>query len=121
MSFQRMRESICWFSLSFPRRRESKKAMQQYYVYIMASKKHGTLYIGVTNDIIKRVYQHKNDLLEGFSKKYATHNLVYYEIHGDIINAIQREKRLKKWERQWKINLIEKDNPEWKDLYLDMV
>jgi putative endonuclease len=91
--------------------------MNQYYVYIMASKKNGTLYIGVTNDLIRRVYEHKNDLIEGFTNKYSVHLLVFYEIHNDINNAIQREKRLKKWNRAWKIELIEKENPEWNDLF----
>ena len=91
--------------------------MNTYYVYIMASKKNGTLYIGVTNDLIKRVYSHKNDLVEGFTKKYGIHQLVYYEQTEDVKSAIQREKQLKKWNRNWKIELIEKMNPNWKDLY----
>ncbi len=83
----------------------------------MASKKKGTLYIGVTNNLIKRVYEHKNDLVEGFTRKYGIHTLVYYEQTDDVKSAIQREKRLKTWQRQWKIELIEKMNPDWKDLY----
>jgi len=83
----------------------------------MASKRNGTLYIGVTNNLIRRVYEHKNDLTEGFTKHYGVHTLVFYEIHHNIYNAIQREKRLKKWNRAWKIELIEKENPEWIDLY----
>jgi len=83
----------------------------------MASKRNGTLYIGVTNDLVRRVYEHRNDFVEGFTQKYAVHLLVFYEIHNDINNAIQREKRLKKWNRAWKIELIEKENPEWNDLY----
>ena len=83
----------------------------------MASKKNGTLYIGVTNDLIRRVWQHKNDVHEGFTKQYAVHRLVYFEPTNDVTAAIIREKRLKKWNRQWKINLIEKDNPNWDDLY----
>jgi putative endonuclease len=83
----------------------------------MASKKKGTLYIGVTSDLIKRVYEHKNDLVDGFTKKYGIHNLVYYEQTEDVNSAIQREKRLKAWKRQWKIELIEQMNPNWKDLY----
>jgi len=89
----------------------------QYYIYIMANKKNGTLYVGLTNDLIRRVYEHKNDLIEGFTKKYRIHILVYYEVYRDIKNAIIREKRLKKWNRNWKIQLIEKNNPEWEDLY----
>ena len=91
--------------------------MNHYYVYILASQKNGTLYIGVTNDLIKRIYEHKNNLVEGFTKKYSIHLLVYYEIYKNIYDALQREKRLKKWNRAWKIELIEKENPEWIDLY----
>ena len=87
------------------------------YVYIIASKRNGTIYIGVTNNLIKRVYEHKNNLVGGFTKKYQVHNLVYYEVYERIIDTIAREKQLKKWKRRWKINLIEKNNPEWKDLY----
>ena len=82
--------------------------MKQYFVYILASKKNGTLYIGVTNDLIRRVYEHKEGIIEGFTKKYNIKNLVYYEIHTDINEAIKREKALKKWKRDWKIELIEK-------------
>jgi len=94
--------------------------MRQYFVYILASKKSGTLYTGVTNDLIKRVYEHKNNLVEGFTKRYSVHNLVYYEIYGDIYDAIEREKRMKKWNREWKINLIKKMNPNWEDLYYNL-
>ncbi|MDD5071999.1 MAG: GIY-YIG nuclease family protein [Patescibacteria group bacterium] len=86
------------------------------YVYIMASGKNGILYIGVTADLQNRVYGHKQKLVEGFTKKYNVDNLVYYEIFGDIGEAIMREKQLKKWKREWKIKLIEKNNPGWKDL-----
>jgi putative endonuclease len=92
-----------------------------YYVYILANKKNGTLYIGVTNDLVKRVFEHKNDLVEGFTKKYGVHQLVYFEQTSDITSAITREKQIKKWRRQWKIELIEEKNPEWKDLFLDLV
>ena len=92
-----------------------------YYVYIMASKKSGTLYIGVTNDLVKRVYEHKQNLVEGFTKKYNIHMLVYFEQTNDIASAITREKQMKKWKRQWKIDLIEKNNLEWKDLYFDII
>ena len=87
------------------------------YVYILASKKNGTLYIGVTNDIIRRVWEHRDDLIEGFTKRYCVHRLVYYEIHEDPERAIQREKTMKRYIRRWKINLIEQDNPDWNDLY----
>ena len=95
--------------------------MQSYYIYILASKKNGTLYIGVTNDLIRRVYEHKKDIIKGFTEKYRVHRLVYYEQTDDIQNAILREKRMKKWRRRWKIELIEKRNPEWKDLYDDLL
>ncbi len=91
--------------------------MLQYYVYLLASGKYGTLYTGVTSDLIKRVYEHKESLVDGFTKKYKVHQLVYYEAHGDVHEAILREKQIKKWNRDWKINLIEKDNPHWLDLY----
>jgi putative endonuclease len=83
----------------------------------LASKRHGTLYIGVTNDLIKRVYEHKNGFVEGFTKKYGVHMLVYYEQCESIESAIRREKQLKVWHRNWKIRLIEEANPDWKDLY----
>ena len=95
--------------------------MDNYYVYILASKKNGTLYIGVTNNLIRRIYEHKEGLTEGFTKKYNVKKLVYYETHSDIKIAIQREKQMKKWYRKWKIELIEKINPEWKDLYNELV
>ena len=91
-----------------------------YYVYILASQRNGTLYIGVTNDLARRVYEHKNSLIEGFTKKYNVKTLVYYEMTDDIGVAINREKCLKKWNRKWKLNLIESQNPEWKDLSLDL-
>ncbi|MFH1759085.1 MAG: GIY-YIG nuclease family protein [Patescibacteria group bacterium] len=91
--------------------------MKIYYVYILASKRRGTLYVGVTDYLMRRVYQHKHGLVEGFTKKYKVNRLVYYEQTNDVMSAINREKQLKRWRRQWKIELIEKDNPEWKDLY----
>ncbi len=87
----------------------------------MASQRNGTLYIGITNDLIKRVYEHRNNLVDGFTKKYKVHSLVYYEQCGDIESAIIREKRLKKWNRKWKLELIEKENPQWRDLYEDLL
>ena len=89
----------------------------QYYVYIMASKKYGTLYIGVTSDLVKRSYEHRNGIIVGFTRQYAVHHLVYFECTESIESAILREKQLKKWNRAWKIALIEKKNPEWNDLY----
>jgi putative endonuclease len=95
--------------------------MMGFYVYIMSSKKNGTLYIGVTSDLLKRVYEHKNNLVDGFTKKYGVHRLVYYEHTEDAESAIEREKSLKRWHRQWKIRLIEKQNPDWKDLYEELI
>ena len=93
--------------------------MKQYFTYILASKRNGTLYIGVTNDLKRRVYEHKNDLVEGFTQKYRVHKLVYYEKFGNIDGAIIREKRIKKWNRRWELRLIENFNPEWRDLYFE--
>ncbi len=95
--------------------------MKQYYVYILASKRNGTLYIGVTNDLIKRVWQHKNKLIDGFTKKYGVDKLVYYEATPDVESAITREKQMKNWHREWKVNLIQSKNPQWRDLYEDII
>jgi putative endonuclease len=89
---------------------------QQYYVYILSSRKHGTLYIGITNDLIRRVYQHQSKAVRGFTKRYGVDKLVYFEIFDDPLSAIAREKQLKKWRREWKIQLIENQNPEWIDI-----
>ena len=89
----------------------------QYYVYILASRRNGTLYIGVTNDIERRVSEHRDGLIEGFTKQYGVHILVWYEIHNDIHAAIAREKQLKGWNRAWKIRLIEENNSGWNDIY----
>jgi putative endonuclease len=94
--------------------------MKQYYVYILASQKNGTLYIGITSNLISRIWQHKNKVVKGFTKKYNVDRLVYYEVYDDVQIAIQREKRLKEWPRNWKINLIEESNPEWLDMYLEI-
>ena len=90
--------------------------MKTYYVYILG-KRNGTLYIGVTNDLFKRVNEHKKNLIEGFTSKYQVHQLVYYEIASKVTAALRKEKQLKKWKRTWKIELIEKNNSQWKDLY----
>ena len=94
--------------------------MKSHYVYILANKRNGTLYTGVTNDLTKRAYEHKNNLIEGFTKKYHVHRLVYYEETKDVYSALTREKRLKKWKRNWKLDLIEKVNPDWEDLYYQL-
>jgi putative endonuclease len=90
--------------------------MGLYYVYILASARNGTLYIGVTNNLQKRVSEHRSGLMDGFTEKYKVHKLVYYESTSGIESAIRREKQLKEWHRQWKMTLIESKNPEWKDL-----
>jgi putative endonuclease len=86
-------------------------------VYILASRRNGTLYVGVTSDLVKRVWQHKHDLVAGFTSRYHVHLLVWYEVHSSMGSAIRREKAIKKWKRCWKIELIEQENPEWRDLY----
>lgn len=90
---------------------------KQPAVYILASKRNGALYIGIINDLQKRVWEHKNDLVDGFTKRYGVHHLVYYELYGDMVSAITREKQIKKWNRTWKLELIEKHNPRWNDLW----
>ena len=87
------------------------------YVYMLASEPYGTLYVGVTSDLVKRVWEHKNGFVEGFTRKYGVKQLVWYEEHGSIISAIEREKRIKRWHRDWKVNLIQAMNPQWDDLY----
>ena len=93
---------------------------KQFYVYILASKRNGTIYLGVTSDLVKRVWEHKSGWVEGFTKKYGVKMLVYYEIHEDAETAIKREKQIKKWRRAWKLKLIEEENSEWRDLYVDI-
>jgi putative endonuclease len=90
---------------------------KQPAVCILSSKRNGTLYVGVTSDLVKRIWEHKNNLVEGFTKRYGVHLLVWYELHGSMDTAIQREKRLKDWKRNWKVQLIESTNPKWEDLY----
>ena len=90
---------------------------KQPAVYILASKRNGTLYIGVTSELVKRIWEHKNNMVEGFTKRYNVHQLVWYELHGNMESAITREKRLKDWKRKWKLELIESSNPKWEDLY----
>lgn len=91
-----------------------------YYVYILASQRNGTLYVGVTSDLPKRIWEHKDEIADGFTKVHGVKKLVYCEVHDDVDEAILREKRLKRWERNWKLELIEKANPDWKDLYDDV-
>jgi putative endonuclease len=88
-----------------------------YYVYLLASKKHGTLYLGVTNDIVRRLHEHRTKAVKGFTSRYGVDKLVWFEIYDDTETAIAREKELKKWRRDWKIRLIEEQNPEWNDLF----
>ena len=94
--------------------------MKRYFVYILASKQHGTLCVGSTSNLIQRIWQHKNNVILGFTAKYHVHHLVYYEEHKNAIEMARREKRLKNWCRQWKINLIEGFNPAWRDLYKEI-
>ncbi len=95
--------------------------MKTYYVYFLASKRNGTIYIGVTSDLTRRVHQHKQGLVDGFTKKYNVNMLVYYEKFQDVYLAISREKQLKHWKRSYKLQLIERNNPKWRDLYLDIL
>ncbi len=95
--------------------------MKLYYIYILASKRNGTLYIGITNDIVKRIWEHKEKLVQGFTKKYDVDILVYFEQFTDVKDALKREKALKKWNRRWKLELIEEKNPNWNDLYNDLI
>ena len=90
-------------------------------VYILASRRRGTLYVGVTSNLAKRVWEHKQDVTAGFTQRYGVHELVWYERHDEMSAAIQREKALKEWRRQWKLNLIEGTNPTWRDLYPDIL
>jgi putative endonuclease len=96
---------------------EGESLSKQPVVYILASKRNGTLYIGVSSGLVKRIWEHKNNLVEGFTKRYGIHQLVWYEQHENMESAIEREKRLKEWKRKWKLELIESTNPDWKDLY----
>lgn len=98
-----------------------KNGKKQYFVYILASKAYGTLYTGITSNLVHRIYQHQKSVTEGFTKKYDVHRLVYYEIHSDAYEAITIEKRIKKWNSQWKINLIEENNPQWLDLGINLL
>jgi putative endonuclease len=95
--------------------------MQPSYVYILTNKRNGTLYIGVTSNLIQRIWQHKNNVIKGFSSKYKLHMLIHYEEHPNIIEAIKREKCLKRWKRLWKLKLIEECNSEWRDLYDEII
>ena len=90
---------------------------ENFFVYILAKDKNSTFYVGVTSDLVKRVWKHKNEVADGFTKKYGIKTLVYYEVFSDAPNAFQREKRLKKWNRVWKMRVIEEMNPDWRDLY----
>jgi putative endonuclease len=90
---------------------------ERFYVYVLASKRNGTIYIGFTNDLLRRIHEHKEDVVAGFTKKYGVHRLIHFEEFSDPASALQREKNLKHWVRKWKVELIEKANPAWRDLY----
>lgn len=94
---------------------------KQPAVYALAGRRNGTLYIGVTSDLLARVWQHRSEVLEGFTKRYGVHRLVHFELHPEMAQAIAREKQLKKWKRAWKLELIERHNPEWRDLWDDII
>jgi putative endonuclease len=94
---------------------------KNFFVYMLASARSGTLYIGVTSNLVKRIWEHREGLADGFTKKYGVKQLVWFESHGDAVSAITREKQLKKWNRAWKINLIQQKNPYWRDLYDDIL
>ena len=93
----------------------------QFYVYLLASRRQGTLYVGVTRDLVRRVYEHKHKATQGFTKRYSVDRLVWFEFYDDPLTAIEREKEIKKWRRAWKIELIEETNPDWRDLYPEIV
>ena len=114
--------TLAWFPqlVSFQRKLES-SSMKNYYVYILANRKYGALYIGVTNDLVRRVHEHRQELSSSFTRRYGIHTLVYFEQTTEIESAIIRETNLKTWRRKWKIELIEQSNPGWRDLYLDLV
>ncbi len=95
--------------------------MKAYYVYIMANRRNGALYTGVTSDLLKRVYQHRTGITKGFTQKYGVKMLVWYETTQEIMPAIMREKQIKAWQRKWKLELIEKSNPDWRDLWYDII
>lgn len=94
--------------------------MKSFFVYLLASRRNGTLYTGVTSDLVKRVYEHKTKAVSGFTKKYSVNALVYFEVHDTAETAIKREKQIKEWKREWKLKLIETSNPKWRDLYIDI-
>jgi putative endonuclease len=102
-------------------RRYDERVVKQACVYLLASKRNGTLYVGVTSDLIQRVWQHKNDAVDGFTKRYGVHTLVWYEVHETMQTAIAREKAIKEWKRAWKIAVIQEMNPTWRDLYEDLL
>ncbi|MFK0570508.1 GIY-YIG nuclease family protein [Endozoicomonas sp.] len=93
---------------------------RQYTVYLMCNQARGTLYIGVTGNLLRRVWEHRQGAVDGFTKRYGVKQLVWFELYGDILQAIQREKQLKRWQRDWKIRLVERNNPQWRDLWMDI-
>jgi putative endonuclease len=104
-------------TMCFERRQGRAMSDKQFYVYILSNRIGGTLYVGMTSRLVQRVYEHREELVEGFSKRYGLHLLVYWEMHATAESAIRREKQIKEWKRAWKIELIERENPNWMDLY----
>ena len=94
---------------------------RHYFVYILTNKAYGTLYVGITNDLVRRAWEHRNDFVEGFTRAHQLHRLVWYQAHEDVREAIAQEKRIKKWHRDWKVNLIQAKNPAWNDLYEEII
>ena len=110
-------QGFCTFVIPWLDQGIQKRTMKSFYVYILCNKRNGTLYTGMTSDLLKRIYEHKNNLTDGFTKQFNLHSLVWYEMHKTFESAMTREKQIKKWNRKWKLDLIEKSNPDWKDLY----
>jgi putative endonuclease len=108
---------------SFRRKSESSAVteLMQPCVYLLASRRNGTLYVGVTSNLIKRIWEHKNNVVQGFTQKYGVHMLVWFELHETMESAIRREKAIKEWKRDWKLKLIEQQNPAWRDLYSEIL
>jgi putative endonuclease len=108
---------VPWFDVAAHERATHALSMRVPCVYLLANQRYGTLYCGVTSDLVRRIWEHRNEVVAGFTRCHDVHRLVWFELHGTMIDAIEREKRIKKWRRAWKVNLIEATNPNWLDLY----